>query len=95
MDKAVLRFGGGLNTRSSEQDINEIESSAGGKNYDLDPANFSFRPRQPIDLLHTAPNASEIRGAVNLLKTDGTSQILVQAGTNLYEWDPISVQWAV
>lgn len=86
----ILRYGGGVNSRASEQDIEEIESAAGGKNYEVDPDNLAFRPRKPIDLLHTAPNESEIRGFVNLLKTDGTSQILVQAGDTLYEWDPTS-----
>ena len=34
----ILRFGGGVNSRASEQDIQQNESALGGKNYDLDPA---------------------------------------------------------
>lgn len=86
----ILRYGGGVNSRASEQDIEDIESAAGGKNYEIDPANLALRPRKPFDLLHTAPNGSEIRGFVNLVKTDGTSQILVQAGNTVYEYDPSS-----
>ncbi|MEE9158906.1 MAG: hypothetical protein V3U60_11030 [Gammaproteobacteria bacterium] len=82
----ILRFGGGRNSRASEDQIHPLEC-AEGENFILDPGNGEFRPRKPFDLAGTAPNGSEIRGLVTLRKTDGTVSMLVQAGAQVYEWD--------
>lgn len=82
----VVRFGGGVNSAAAEDEINERECSE-GDNLVLDSQSSAFKVRKPFDLLGTAPNASSIRGFVNLLKTDGTVSMLVQAGTAVYEWD--------
>jgi hypothetical protein len=82
----ILRFGGGRNSRASEDQIDPLEC-ADGENFLLDPGNSEFRPREPFDLVGTAPNGSQINGFVTLQKTDGTVSMLVQAGTNVYEVD--------
>lgn len=82
----ILRFGGGRNTRASEDQINPLECTD-GENFVLDPGNGEFRPRAPFDLAGTAPNGGEIRGFVTLRKTDGTVSMLVQAGAQVYQWD--------
>lgn len=83
----VIKFGGGINTVASEEDLQDRESAAGGQNYRIDLQNRELRPRLPFDLLDTTPDEEEIRGMINLIKSDGTSQILVQtAGGNIYEF---------
>jgi len=82
----ILKFGGGINSRASENDIN-LRECAEGVNFELDPQNKEFRNRKPFDLIATVPNTSEIRGFANLYKADGTSSVLVQAGDTVYEWD--------
>lgn len=88
-DAVIIRFGGGLNTAASEDEINPREA-AEGQNFVLDIKNSAFRNRKPFDLLGTAPNAGSILGFANLQKTDGTVSMLVQAGTAVYEWDGTS-----
>lgn len=85
-DAVVLRFGGGLNTRASEDEI-DLREAAGGKNFDLDLQNRTLRNRRPFDLVGTVPNGAEIRGFVALQKTDGAVSMLVQAGASVYSWD--------
>ncbi len=85
-DAVILRFGGGRNTRASEDQIDPLEC-ADGENFILDPGNSEFRPREPFDLIGTAPNGQQINGFVTLQKTDGTVSMLVQAGTVVYEVD--------
>ncbi len=85
-DGVVIRFGAGINSRASEDQIDELECAA-GQNFLLDPGNGEFRPRKPFDLIGTVPNASEIRGFATLEKADGSVSMLVQAGTDVYEWD--------
>lgn len=85
-DATVIRFGGGLNTNASEDEIDAREASD-GENFLLDPKNSAFRNREPFDLLGTAPNSGSIDGFACLLKPDGTVSMLVQAGTAVYEWD--------
>jgi len=82
----ILRFGGGRNTRASEDQIDPLECTD-GENFILDPGNGEFRPRGPFDLAGTVPNASEIRGFATLRKTDGSVSMLVQAGAQVYSWD--------
>ena len=85
----LLRFGGGRNSRSSEDQIHPLECTD-GENFILDPGNGEFRPRAPYDLVGTVPNTSEIRGFVTLRKTDGTVTMLVQADAQVYQWDGAS-----
>ena len=85
----IIRFGAGLNTRSSTRDIDDQECSA-GENYDLDLDNRNFRRRNAFSLVATATNTSDIRGFMQLRKIDGTITTLVQAGTAVYDWDGAS-----
>lgn len=85
----VLKFGGGLSTRSSEDEIDPREA-ADGQNFDLDFKNRDLKPRKRFDLIGTVPNASEIRGFINLVQTDGSISLLVQAGNTVYEWDGVT-----
>lgn len=81
----VLRFGGGVHSRATEDDIEDTECMD-GKNFLLDPKDRSYRNRPPFDLLATAPNAGQINGFVSLLKSDGTVAMAVQAGDKVYPW---------
>jgi hypothetical protein len=85
----VLRFGGGVHSRASEDEIDPRECHS-GQNFDLDAQNTEYRNRKPIDKIGTAPNAGQINGFVSLQKTDGTVSFLVQAGDTVYEWDGAS-----
>lgn len=85
----VLKFGGGVHSRASSDEIDPRECFR-GQNFALDLEDRNFRNRKPFDLIGTVPNAAEIRGFANLYKTDGTSSVLVQAGANVYEWDGVS-----
>lgn len=82
----TLKFGGGLHTRASEDEIDPREA-ADGKNFQLDIQNRNLRNRAPFDLIGTVGNAAEIRGGGSLLKADGTVSTLFQAGDTVYEWD--------
>lgn len=85
-DAVTLRFGGGRNSRASEDQISPLECTD-GENFILDPGNGEFRPRPPFDLVATATNGEEIRGFATLRRTDGTVSFLVQAGSVVYEMD--------
>ena len=85
-DAITLRFGGGINSRASEDEINPRECAT-GQNFQLDLDNRTFRNRKPFDLVFTAPNEGQINGFISLLKTDGTVAMAVQAGDTVYEWD--------
>lgn len=82
----VLKFGGGVHSKASEDEINDRECAA-GQNFQLDIQNREYKPRAAFDLIGTVPNASEIRGAANLIKSDGSVSMLVQAGDTVYQWD--------
>ncbi|MGI9626720.1 MAG: hypothetical protein ACR2QM_07785, partial [Longimicrobiales bacterium] len=82
----ILKFGGGVHSRASEDEIDPREC-ASGQNFQLDLENREFMPRDPFDLLGTTPNGSEIRGGGQLQKADGTISTLVQAGDTVYKWD--------
>lgn len=82
----ICKFGGGLHTRASADDIDPREAKD-GQNFLLDLDNRDLRPRPPFDLIGTVPNAAEIRGGGSLLKSDGTVTTLIQAGNKVYEWD--------
>lgn len=85
----VLKFGGGLHTRASEDEIDPREA-ADGQNFLLDLENRELRNRKPFDLIGTVPNAAEIRGGASFLKANGTVSFLIQAGNKVYEWDGIT-----
>lgn len=82
----VIKFGGGLHTRASEDEIDPREA-ADGANFQLDLENRELRNRKPFDLIGTVPNGAEIRGGFTLLKADGTVSTCIQAGAIVYEWD--------
>lgn len=82
----ILKFGGGLNTRTPADQVNERETVA-GKNFALDLDDFDLRPRLPFDLAGTAPNAEPINGFAQLLDRDGKLTTLVQAGAEVYLWN--------
>lgn len=81
-----LKFGGGVHSRASEDEI-DVRECATGQNFDLDLQNREYRNRKPFDLIGTVPNAAEIRGMACLSNSDGTVSVLVQAGSTVYEWD--------
>jgi len=82
----TIKFGGGLHTRASEDEIDGREA-ADGQNFLLDLENRELRNRPPFDKVGTVPNGAEIRGGGSLLKSDGTVSTLVQAGGQVYDWD--------
>lgn len=88
-----LRFGGGINTRASSDEIDERECADGSYNFDLDLGNTQFRPRKPFDLVGTAPNAGAINGFAQLVKSNGTISTLIQAGTIVYKVTPDWDTW--
>lgn len=81
-----LRFGGGINSRASDDEVDERECTD-GENFDLDLGDTQFRPRAQYDLAGSAPNESSIRGFAQLVKSDGTISTLIQAGSTVYETD--------
>lgn len=81
-----IKFGGGLHTRASADEIDAREA-ADGQNFLLDLDNRELRNRPPFDLVGTVPNGSEIRGGGSLLTSDGTVSTVFQAGSKVYEWD--------
>lgn len=85
----VLKFGGGLHTKASPDDIDPREA-AGGFNFDIDLQDRNLRNRAPFDLIGTVPNGQPIMGGGSLLKTDGTVTLLVQAGGVVYQWDGVT-----
>lgn len=82
----LLRFGGGVNSRASEADINEQECAL-GYNFDLDVANRELRPRPPARYLGLCPNEEPVRGFATFRDLDGNVTLLVQAGGNVYKWN--------
>ena len=88
--EARLRFGGGINTRASSDEINPRECAAESKNFDLDLGNTQWRPRKPYNAVATAPNAARINGFAQLITTGSAVSTLIQAGTSVYSapsWD--------
>jgi hypothetical protein len=87
----VLKFGGGVHSRASPNDIDPRETVL-GQNFVLDLRNLAFKPREPFELLGTVPSAADmtINGFASLLKSDGTVKLLVQAGTTCYDYDGVS-----
>ena len=82
----TIKFGGGLHSKASPDEINDREASD-GYNFLIDLENRNLRNRPPFDLIGTVPNAAEIRGGFSLLKADGTVKTAFQAAGNVYEWN--------
>lgn len=78
-----LLFGAGLN----ETGTPSVHECASGQNFDLMMNRYSLVPRKPFDKMGTAPNGSEIRGLLQLIKRSGVETTLVQAGPTVYKWD--------
>ena len=81
----VLKFGGGQHSSESEEEINNREAAI-AENISLDLEDRNLRNRKPIDLIGTVPNGAEIRGFGNLIETDGTITMLVQAGNTVFKF---------
>lgn len=81
-----IKFGGGINSRADEADIDPAEC-ADGENFDLDIDSNMFRRRGSVQRVATCPNGLAVRGLIQLVKSDGTRSVLVQAGGTIYEWD--------
>jgi hypothetical protein len=82
----TLKFGGGLHTRASTDEIDPREA-ADGSNFLLDIENRELRNRPPFDLVGTLPNAGAVLGGGSLLKADGTVSTLFQGAGKVYSWD--------
>lgn len=89
-NRIVLRFGGGMNTRSPEWEIDPQECADGSYNFGLKLRSSEFTRRAAFDLVATAPNGQSIDGYAQLVKSDGTITTLIQAGTTIYSWDGAS-----
>lgn len=85
----ILKWGGGLHTRASEDEI-DLREAKDGANFLLDLENRELRNRPPFDLIGTLPNAGRVNGGGSLLKSDGTVSTLFQGGGIVYEWDGAS-----
>jgi hypothetical protein len=85
----VLKFGGGLHSKASPDDIDPREA-ADGYNFHIDLENRNLKNRAPFDLIGTVPNAQEIRGGGSLLASDGTVTTIFQAGDTVYSWDGLT-----
>ncbi len=81
-------FAGGLN--ESDDGFVQPEECVTGQNFELGQGRSSLKPRPPTDLKGTAPNAGDIRGILQLVKTDNTETTLVVAGQKCYLWDGAS-----
>lgn len=88
-DAIVLKFGGGVHSRASEDEIDPRECHD-GQNFILDLENREYRNRKPFDLAATAPNGGQINGFITHQASDGTISFGVQAGDTIYEWDGLS-----
>ena len=65
-DSITLRFGGGINTRMSIDDVDPSEATD-GKNFEIDLGVFNLRPRKGFEKVLTAANTSEIRVKMSCL----------------------------
>lgn len=82
----VIKFGGGLHSKASPDDINDREASD-GFNFLIDLENKNLRNRPPFDLIGTVGNAAEIRGGFSFVNSTGTTYAGFQAGDTVYSWD--------
>lgn len=82
-----IYFSGGLN---EQQQPALNEAASGSYNFDLSKDRNALIPRNPFDLIATAPNAGDIRGIMQLIDRDNAETTLVQAANTLYSWDGAS-----
>lgn len=82
----VLKFGGGLHTRASADEIDARES-AGGQNFSIDIQNRNLNLRPPFDLIGTAPNGLSVNGGGSFVDNTGTTHAFIQAGGQVYRWN--------
>ena len=82
----TLKFGGGLATRAPEDEITDREA-ADGRNFVLDILNAEFINRKPFDFVAQAANYGSINGGGNVIKSDGSIGMFIQAGNTVYEYD--------
>ncbi len=85
-NNVIFKFGGGLHTRASPDEIDGRES-AGGFNFLIDIQNRNLRARPPFDLIGAVPNNASINGGASLLTTTGAVTALIQAGNTVYQWN--------
>lgn len=85
-NNVIFKFGGGLHTRASPDEIDGREA-AGGFNFLIDIQNRNLRARAPFDLVGTAPNAGSINGGGSFVDTSGVTHAFFQAGNTVYSWD--------
>ena len=85
----VIKFGGGLHTRASPDEIDPREA-ANGFNFVIDIENRNLRNRKPFDKIGTLPNGLQCNGGFSLLKADGTVSTCFQGGGVVYEWDGLT-----
>ena len=85
-EPVILHFGGGLHDRASPEDI-DIRECIKGENFDIDIENVFYFRRKALETQGIAPNGEQVRGFAQLDNQDGTVSTLVQAGSDVYEWD--------
>lgn len=90
----IITFGGGINTRRRQFDIDPQEC-VDGQNFDLNQQLFALKRRNAIQLLGTAPNGQSVRGYAQRVDTNGSITTLIQAGGDIYQWDGGSTFTAV
>jgi hypothetical protein len=84
MKHTRLTFQHGLN--ENEQPL-LTEAFKGSYNFELSISRTSLRPRVSFDSVGVTTNAGDVRGFMQLVKTDDTSTTLVQSGDVVYSWD--------
>lgn len=86
----TIKFGGGLHTRASPDEIDPREA-AGGNNFLIDIENRNLRNRPPFDLIGALPSGKQVNGGFSLLQSDGTSKTCFQDSSgNVYSWDGLT-----
>lgn len=88
-NNVILKFGGGLHTRASPDEIDGREA-AGGFSFLIDIQNRNLRNRPPFDLVGTVPNNASINGGGSFVDTNGATHAFFQAGNTIYSWDGVS-----
>jgi hypothetical protein len=94
VEPVVLKFGGGINSRTRLADLDSEETSQ-GENFDLDVKNSSMRPRKPFAKIvqtpfgaaATATGTTPIKGYAQIRKRDGTVDQLIQCASVVYNWN--------
>lgn len=79
-----LTFQHGLN---ENEQPSLTEAFKGSYNFELSMSRSSLRPRPSFDSVGVTTNAGDVRGFMQLVKTDDTSTTLVQSGDVVYSWD--------